>query len=119
MNGAYEDKTVSRFLGPLASAELVRINIPAGQRLEINAFGNDVNNALAWGDAQWDVYADGVPVRSYTNIRDQYGTANQMRKVPPGFIVAYRDLIVVGTNNHAANTYALLLSLQGEYKPNV
>ena len=119
MNGQYEDKTASAFLAPGAETELVHIHIPAGQRLVISGFGNDVNNALAWGDAQWDVIADGTPVRSYTNIRDQYGTANEMRRVPPGFIVAYRDLVVIAKNNHAANTYSLLVTLQGEYLPNV
>lgn len=128
MNGnLYEDKTASEYLTAGAESELVRINIPARQTLVLTHFANDVDDGRAWGFAQWDILADGVPVRSYTDVRDQYGTANQPREIPFGFIQAKRDLVIIAKNNTTnkntppdvnASTFRLLVSIKGAYLDN-
>lgn len=118
----YEDKTESQYFAPGAEATLIHIRVPAGKTFIMTHFANDVDDARAWdatAGARWDVVIDGAPARSYTAIRDQFGTANQMREIPYGFIKASRDLMIIAYNDSPANTYRILASLKGVYEDNV
>lgn len=114
----FEDLTASFTHGPTVEKEIIVINVPMGQTFVLTHFANEANDGRAWGDARWDVYADGVPVRNYYGIKDQLGLYNQMREIPFGHVVATREIRIYQTNENATNTYKLGTSIKGAYLKN-
>ena len=122
----YEDKTVSTYQAAGVESEPILIIVPSGQTFTLTDFGNSVNDSAAWGAAEWNIYADGCPVRNFGPIFDQLGTPGQMRKIPPGFITASRDLRITMKNRTTyiadgsanASTFQLQTTIKGEYRSN-
>ena len=115
----FEDKTYSApRVQPNTEAELIRINVPAGQTFVLSHFANYVGDALAWGNVNWTVILDGVPFRGYFKITDQVGAVNLPREIPFGHMVARRDLVIICENANTDATdsvYAIGASIKGAY----
>lgn len=110
-----EDETSSQSVTAGTTVTLITIRVPPHTKFIVTKFANYVAAGAAWGNLEWNINVDGMPVPKYQRIADQIGNQDLPASVPEGIIQAKQILTVTARNTHASTAYTAGTRIQGFY----